>query len=139
MSLPDDLLLTRHVTAFMKGDFPPEKLAVSSPEIMAKIEPFFQGYVFSPSTAFIDLRTKVESLLHSEDPMDIIDKGNRNQSDEYLPEADLVVWLHLNKKLDLDTFWSLWEYQFAGLNPFSDSNDPKLQQLFNEVEKALKS
>jgi len=137
MSLPDDLLLTRHVTAFMKGDFPPEKLAVSSPEIMAKIEPFFQGYVFSPSTAFIDLRTKVESLLHSEDPMDIIDKGNRNQSDEYLPEADLVIWLYLQKKFKSETFWALWEYQFADLNPFSNPSDAKLNELLTKIQSLL--
>jgi len=137
MSLPDDLLLTRHVTAFMKGDFPPEKLAVSSPEIMAKIEPFFQGYVFSPSTAFIDLRTKVESLLHSEDPMDIIDKGNRNQSDEYLPEADLVIWLYLQKRFNSETFWALWEYQFADLNPFSNLSDAKLNELLTKIQSLL--
>ena len=137
MSLPDDLLLTRHVTAFMNGDFPPEKLAVSSPEIMAKIEPFFQGYVFSPSTAFIDLRTKVESLLHSEDPMDIIDKGNRNQSDQYLPEADLVIWLHLQKKFNSETFWALWEYQFADLNPFSNPSDAKLNEVLKKIQSLL--
>jgi len=137
MSLPDDLLLTRHVTAFMKGDFPPEKLAVSSPEIMAKIEPFFQGYVFSPSTPFIDLRTKVESLLHSEDPMDIIDKGNRNQSDEYLPEADLVIWLYLQKRFNSETFWALWEYQFADLNPFSNPSDAKLNELLTKIQSLL--
>ena len=137
MSLPDGLLLTRHVTAFMNGDFPPEKLAVSSPEIMAKIEPFFQGYVFSPSTAFIDLRTKVESLLHSEDPMDIIDKGNRNQSDEYLPEADLVIWLYLQKKFNSETFWALWEYQFADLNPFSNPSDAKLNEVLKKIQSLL--
>ena len=137
MSLPDDLLLTRHVTAFMKGDFPPEKLAVSSPEIMAKIEPFFQGYVFSPSTPFIDLRTKVESLLHSEDPMDIIDTGNRNQSEEYLPEADLVIWLYLQKKFNSETFWALWEYQFADLNPFSNPSDAKLNELLTKIQSLL--
>ena len=137
MSLPDDLLLTRHVTAFMNGDFPPEKLAVSSPEIMAKIEPFFQGYVFSPSTAFIDLRKKVESLLHLEDPMDIIDKGNRNQSDEYLPEADLVIWLYLQKKFNSETFWALWEYQFADLNPFSNPSDAKLNELLTKIQSLL--
>jgi hypothetical protein len=137
MSLPDDLLLTRHVTAFMNGDFPPEKLAVSSPEIMAKIEPFFQGYVFSPSTALIDLRIKVESLLHLEDPMDIIDKGNRNQSDEYLPEADLVIWLYLQKKFNSETFWALWEYQFADLNPFSNPSDAKLNELLTKIQSLL--
>ena len=137
MSLPDDLLLTRHVTAFMNGDFPPGKLAVSSPEIMAKIEPFFQGYVFSPSTAFIDLRIKVESLLHLEDPMDIIDKGNRNQSDEYLPEADLVIWLYLQKKFNSETFWALWEYQFADLNPFSNPSDAKLNELLTKIQSLL--
>ena len=137
MSLPDDLLLTRHVTAFMNGDFPPGKLAVSSPEIMAKIEPFFQGYVFSPSTAFIDLRKKVESLLHLEDPMDIIDKGNRNQSDEYLPEADLVIWLYLQKKFNSETFWALWEYQFADLNPFSNPSDAKLNELLTKIQSLL--
>jgi len=138
MSLPDDLLLTRHVTVFMNGDFPPEKLAVSSPEIMAKIEPFFQGYVFSPSTAFIDVRTKLESLLHSEDPMDIIDKGNRNQSDEYLPEADLVIWLYLQKRFNSETFWALWEYQFADLNPFSIPSDAKLNESLTKIQLLLR-
>jgi len=121
----------------MNGDFPPEMLAVSSPEIMAKIEPFFQGYVFSPSSAFIDLRTKVESLLHSEDPMNIIDKGNRGQSDEYLPEADLVLWLYLQKKFDHETFWALWEYQFAGLNPYSSPSDTKLNETLSRIQALL--
>jgi hypothetical protein len=51
----------------------------------------------------------------------------------------LFIGLHLNQKLDIETFWALWEYQFSDLNPFGDSNDLKLQQLFSEVEKALKN
>ena len=139
MSLPDDLLFTRHVTAHIKGSVDKDKISISSPDIMAKIEPIFEGYAFSTTTALGDLRGKVENLFYSNDPLNIVEKANPGQLDEYLPEADIVVWLYLNKKFDLDTFWSLWEYQFADVNPFSDSNDPKLLQLFKEVEKALKS
>jgi len=135
----DDLLFTRHVTAHIKGNVDKDKISVSSPEIMARIEPVFEGYEFFSSSVFGELIGRIESLFHRNDPLNIVEEANPGQLDEYLPEADMVVWLYLNKKLHLDTFWSLWEYQFADVNPFKDSKDPKLQQLFNEVEKALKS
>jgi len=139
ISKSGDLLFTRHVTAHIKGNVDKDKISVSSPEIMARIEPVFEGYTFSSSSAFGELRGKTERLFHICDPLNIVEKSNPGQLDEYLPEADIIIWLHLNQKLDLNTFWAVWEYQFAGVNPFSDSQDLKLKQLFNEVEKALKN
>jgi hypothetical protein len=135
----DDVLFTRHVTAHIKGNVDKDKISVSSPEVMARIEPIFEGYSYSFSTSLQELRGKIESFLHNHDPLNIVEKSNPGQLDEYLPEADLIVWLHLNQKLDLNTFWAVWEYQFADVNPFSDTQDPKVQQLFEEVEKSLKS
>ena len=134
MALPDDLQLTRHVTAFMGGDFPKDKIAVSSPEVMARIEPIFDGYVFSPLTVFVGIRSKLETLFHSKDPLDIVEKRSLQQIDEYRPEADMTIWLHLQKKLSKETFWAIWEYQFAKSNPFSGENDAELRELFFEVE-----
>jgi len=139
MENPDDLLFTRHVTAHIKGNVDKDKISVSSPEVMARMETIFEGYLYSPSTSLGELRGKIESLLHGNDPLNIVEQSNPGQLDEYLPEADMIIWLHLNQKLDLNTFWAVWEYQFADVNPFSDSQDPKLQQLFKEVEKSLKS
>lgn len=139
MDNPDDLLFTRHVTAHIKGDVDKDKISVSSPEVMARMETIFEGYSYSPSTSLGELRGKIESFLHGNDPLNIVEQSNPGQLDEYLPEADMIIWLHLNQKLDLNTFWAIWEYQFADVNPFSASQDPKLQQLFKEVEKSLKS
>jgi hypothetical protein len=139
MDNPDDLLFTRHVTAHVKGNVDKDKISVSSPEVMARMETIFEGYSYSPSTSLGELRGKIESFLHGNDPLNIVEPSNPGQLDEYLPEADMIIWLHLNLKLDLNTFWAVWEYQFADVNPFSDSQDPKLQQLFKEVEKLLKN
>ena len=139
MENSDDYLLTRHVTAHIKGYVDEDKISVSSPEVMARIEPIFEGYSYSPSTSLGELIGKIESFLHSNDPLNIVEKSNPGQLDEYLPEADMIIWLHLNQKLDLNTFWAVWEYQFADVNPFSDSQDPKIQQLFKEVEMSLRN
>ena len=139
MDNPDDLLFTRHVTAHIKGNVDKDKISVSSPEVMARMETIFEGYSYSPSTSLGELRGKIENFLHGNDPLNIVEQSNPGQLDEYLPEADMIIWLHLNQKLDLNTFWAVWEYQFADINPFSDSQDPKLQQLFKEVERSLKS
>lgn len=139
MENSDDYLLTRHVTAHIKGYVDKDKISVSSPEVMARIEPIFEGYSYSPSTSLGELIGKIESFLHSNDPLNIVEKSNPGQLDEYLPEADMIIWLHLNQKLDLNTFWAVWEYQFADVNPFSDSQDPKIQQLFKEVEMSLRN
>ena len=139
MENSDDFLLTRHVTAHIKGYVDEDKISVSSPEVMARIEPIFEGYSYSPSTSLGELIGKIESFLHSNDPLNIVEKSNPGQLDEYLPEADMIIWLHLNQKLDLNTFWAVWEYQFADVNPFSDSQDPKIQQLFKEVEMSLRN
>lgn len=137
MENADDLLFTRHVTAHIKGKVDKDKISVSSPEVMAWVEPIFEGYLYSPSTSLGELRGRIESLLHSNDPLNIVEKSNLGQLDEYLPEADMIVWLHLNQKLDVNSFWAVWEYQFADVNPFVNSHDPKIQQLFNEVQKSL--
>ena len=139
MDNPDDLLFTRHVTAHIKGNVDKDKISVSSPEVMARMETIFEGYSYSPSTSLGELRGKIESFLHGNDPLNIVEQSNPGQLDEYLPEADMIIWLHLNQKLDLDNFWAVWEYQFADVNPFSDSQDPKLQQLFKEVEMSLRN
>ena len=137
MENPDDLLFTRHVTAHIKGNVDKDKISVSSPEVMARIEPIFEGYSYSPSTSLGELRGKIESFLHSNDPLNIVEKSNPGQLDEYLPEADIIIWLHLNQKLDLNTFWAVWEYQFADLNPFSSPSDAKLNETLTKIQALL--
>jgi hypothetical protein len=83
------------------------------------------------------LRGKIESFLHSNDPLNIVEKSNPGQLDEYLPEADMIIWLHLNQKLDLNTFWAVWEYQFADLNPFSSPSDAKLNETLTKIQALL--
>lgn len=139
MDNPDDLLFTRHVTAHIQGHVDKDKISVSSPDVMARIEPIFEGYEYSSSTSLGDIRGKIERFLHDSDPIDIVDQSNTGQLDEYLPEADLIIWLYLNQKLDLNTFWAVWEYQFAGGNPFRDTQDPTIQKLFKEIQKSLNS
>ena len=133
----DDLLFTRHVTAHIKGDFDKDKISVSSPEVMARIEPIFEGYSYSYSTTFKDLRGTIESFLHSNDPLNIVEKANPGQLDEYRPEADMTIWLHLNQKLNAESFWALWEYQFADLNPFSSPSDTKLNETLTRIQALL--
>ena len=133
----DDLLFTRHVTAHIKGNVDKDKISVSSPEVMARIEPIFEGYSYSPSTSLGELRGKIESFLHSNDPLNIVEKSNPGQLDEYLPEADMIIWLHLNQKLDLNTFWAVWENQFADLNPFSSPSDAKLNETLTKIQALL--
>jgi len=137
MDNPDDLLFTRHVTAHIKGNVDKDKISVSSSEVMARIEPIFAEYTFSPSTSLGELRGKIESFLHGNDPLNIVEQSNPGQLDEYLPEADLTIWLHLNQKLNAENFWALWEYQFADLNPFSSPSDPKLNETLTRIQVLL--
>ena len=137
MNNPEDLLFTRHVTSHIKGHVDRDKISVSSPEVMAKVEKIFEGYSYSPSTSLGELRGIIESFLHSNDPLDIVEQSNPGQLDEYLPEADMIVWLHLNQKLDLNTFWAVWEYQFADLNPFSSPIDAKLNETLVKIQALL--
>ena len=97
----------------------------------------FEGYSYSPSTALGELRGKIESFLHGNDPLNIVEQSNPGQLDEYLPEADMIIWLHLNQKLDLNTFWAVWEYQFADLNPFSSPNHAKLNETLAKIQALL--
>ena len=95
MDNPDDLLFTRHVTAHIKGNVDKDKISVSSPEVMARMETIFEGYSYSPSTSLGELRGKIENFLHGNDPLNIVEQSNPGQLDEYLPEADMIIWLHL--------------------------------------------
>jgi hypothetical protein len=72
ISKSGDLLFTRHVTAHIKGNVDKDKISVSSPEIMARIEPVFEGYTFASSSAFVELRGRIESLFHFMDPLNIV-------------------------------------------------------------------
>jgi len=69
--------------------------------------------------------------------LNIVEQSNPGQLDEYLPEADLTIWLHLNQKLNAENFWALWEYQFADLNPFSSPSDPKLNETLTRIQVLL--
>ena len=137
MSLPDKYLYTRYVTCFIDGEIPPGEIAVSSQEIMERIEPIFSGYAYSTSSALIDLRAKVAKYFYEQDPLRIIEKESIQQLDEYLPEADMIIWLFLNKKLDSESFWAIWEYQFADLNPFKNIENSDLMKLLDGVEEIL--
>jgi len=129
MGFPDNILLTRHAMRFFSGELPKNIVALSSPEIMEQIESLFDGYVFSDSTIFMDLRSRIENLFFELDPLGIIEKNHNNQRDEYLVEADMVIWLFLLKKFDLHTLWAIWEFQFADSNPFAEFNDPRLEEM----------
>jgi hypothetical protein len=46
MENPDALLFTRHATARIRGNLDNSKIAVSTPEVMARIEPVFERYTW---------------------------------------------------------------------------------------------
>ena len=100
---------------------------------MAEIEPIFADYNYSPNSIFGDLIAKIGAIFHEEDSLGIVEKENPNQLDEYYPEADMVIWLHFSKKLTSRTFWAIWEYQFADLNPYQDESNQNLIDLYDRV------
>ena len=139
MDNADDLLFSRHSTCHIIDDVPSAQISKSSPEVMAEIEPIFADYNYSPNSIFGDLIGKIGAIFHEADPLGIIEKENPNQLDEYFPEADMVIWLHFSKTLTQRTFWAVWEYQFADLNPYKSEGDESLVRVFSQVSNQLKS
>jgi hypothetical protein len=128
----DSMLCTRHAACFITG-VPPEKISKSSPEVMIELEAIFDDYTYSPNSIFGDLIGKIGALFREADPLGVVEKGNPNQLDEYFPEADMVIWLHFSKKLSPRTFWAVWEYQLADMNPFKDESDQRLFDIYERV------
>ena len=135
----DDLLFSRHSTCHIIGEVPSAQISQSSPEVMAEIEPIFADYSYSPNSIFGDLVGKIGAIFHELDPLGIVEKENPNQLDEYFPEADMVIWLHVSKKITPRTFWAVWEYQFADLNPYPSDTDQKLTVVFEKVLAAFQT
>lgn len=132
----DSLLFTRHSACHIDG-VPPEQISKSAPDVMAEIESIFADYSYSPNSILGDLIGRIGAIFHEADPLGIIEKENPNQIDEYFPEADMVIWLHLSKRLTPRTFWAVWEYQFADLNPYVNQADATLLQLFYTLVEIL--
>jgi len=134
----DSMLCTRHAACFISG-VPPEKISKSSPEVMIELEAIFADYTYSPNSIFGDLLGKIGALFYEADPLGVVEKDNPNQLDEYFPEADMVIWLYFSKQLTPRTFWAVWEYQLADMNPYGDEQDEDLEILFGRVSASLKS
>ena len=139
MDNADDLLFSRHSTCHIIDGVPSAQISKSSPEVMAEIEPIFADYNYSPNSIFGDLIGKIGAIFNEADPLGIVEKENPNQLDEYFPEADMVIWLHFSKTLTQRSFWAVWEYQFADLNPYKDEGDESLVRVFSQVSNQLKS
>ena len=137
MDNADDLLFSRHSTCHIIGEVPSAQISKSSPEVMAEIEPIFADYNYSPNSILGDLIGKIGAIFHEVDPLGIVEKENPSQLDEYFPEADMVIWLHFSKKLTPRTFWAIWEFQFADLNPFRDELDETLSKLYAGIFSSL--
>ena len=133
MNNADDLLFSRHSTCHIIDEVPIARISKSSPEVMTELEAIFANYTYSPNSIFGDLIGKIGAIFHLEDPLGIVEKENPNQLDEYFPEADMVIWLHFSKRLTARTFWAVWEYQFADLNPYSGETDERLNVIFEKV------
>lgn len=118
---------------------PPEKITKSSPEVMIELEAIFVDYTHSPHSIFGELIGKIGALFYEADPLGVVERDNPNQLDEYFPEADMVIWLHFSKKLSPRTFWSVWEYQLADMNPYKDEGDESLVKLYSQISNQLKS
>ena len=118
---------------------PPEKITKSSPEVMIELEAIFSDYTHSSHSIFGDLIGKIGALFYEADPLGVVDRDNPNQLDEYFPEADMVIWLYFSKKLSSRTFWAVWEYQLADMNPYKDEGDESLVKLYSQISNQLKS
>lgn len=126
------MLCTRHAACFIVG-VPPEKIAKSAPEVMTELDVIFADYSYSPDSIFGNLVEEIGALFYEVDPLGIVEKNSPNQRDEYFPEADMVIWLFFSKNLSLKSFWALWEYQFADMNPFEDERDENLESLYGKI------
>jgi hypothetical protein len=132
----DSMLCTRHAACFIAG-VPPEKISKSSPEVMIELEAIFADYTYSHNSIFGALLGKIGALFYEADPLGVVEKDNPSQLDEYFPEADMVIWLHFSKKLNPRTFWAVWEYQLADMNPYKDENYRALVDLYERVKSVL--
>jgi len=130
------MLCTRHAACFIIG-VPPEKISKSSREVMIELEAIFSDYAYSPNSIFGELLGKIGAHFYEVDPLGVVEKNNPNQLDEYFPEADMVIWLHFSKKLSPRTFWAVWEYQLADMNPYTHEYDENLSLVYAKVLKAL--
>ena len=134
----DSMLCTRHAACFISG-VPPEKISKSSPEVMIELEAIFADYTYGPNSIFGDLLGKIGALFYEADPLGVVERDNPNQLNEYFPEADMVIWLHFSKKLSPRTFWAVWEYQLADMNPYNDESDDSVSKMYADALNRLKS
>jgi len=134
----DEMLFTRHSLCHISGhDVTEERICQSAPEIMSELRTIFSDYSYQPLSLFVDLVDKIGGIFYEADPLGIIEKENPSQIDEYFPEADMVIWLHLSSNLTPRSFWAVWEYQFADSNPFKDESDDVLSAMYLAVLKCF--
>jgi len=125
------MLFTRHSLCHISDhDVTEERICQSVPEIMSELRTIFSGYSYQPISLFVDQVDKIGAIFYEADLLGIIEKENPSQIDEYFPEADMVIWLHLSNNLTPRSFWAVWEYQFADSNPFKDESDEILSALY---------
>ena len=134
----DEMLFTRHSLCHIKGhDVTEERISQSAPEIMAELRAIFSDYTYQPISLFVDLVDKIGAIFYEADPLGIIERENPSQFDEYFPEADMLIWLHISKKLTPRSFWAIWEYQFADSNLYKDEHDEKMNALYSAALSSL--
>ena len=134
----DEMLFTRHSLCHISGhDVTEERICQSAPEIMSELRTIFSGYSYQPVSLFVDLVDKIGGIFYEADPLGIVVRENPSQFDEYFPEADMVIWLHLSNNLTPRSFWAVWEYQFADSNPFKDESDDILSAMYLDVLKCF--
>ena len=104
---------------------------------MIELEAIFADYTYSPNSIFGDLLGKIGALFYEADPLGVVEKDNPNQLDEYFPEADMVIWLHFSKQLTPRTFWAVWQYQLADMNPYADESNQNIIDLYDRVSSLL--
>ena len=134
----DELHFTRHSLCHISGhDVTEERISQSAPEIMAEIRTIFSDYSYQPISLFVDQIDKIGTIFYEIDPLGVIEKDNPSQFNEYFPEADMLIWLHISKKLTPRSFWAIWEYQFADSNPYKDEHDEKMSSLYSVALSSL--
>ena len=132
----DEMLFTRHSLCHISGhDVTEERICQSAPEIISELRAIFSGYSYQPISLFVDQVDRIGTIFYEADPLGIVEKENPSQFDEYFPESDMVVWLHLSNNLTPRNFWAVWEYQFADSNPYKDEYDDKLNALYFPIIK----
>lgn len=75
----------------------------------------------------------IANYLGDVDPMNLVE-SEAQVSSEYLVEAQALVWLFDNQKLNRETFWAIWIYFFnEELSPFNSLDDELMVAMFAEV------